>query len=98
ATVCPYCTKNVALHTLEKRDPQAFACGLGFFVIGIILGSVIHRKMLSEVFSLLSNSRECCCCLLFSASTAFGSLFLLGAYGLVGFYVGYGLYKLLKSN
>jgi hypothetical protein len=86
------------MHTLEKREPQAFGWGIAFFCIGVVLGCVIHWKAIGEALALVRGSQSCPCCLIVTATIAVGAIVLPLLYGAVGFYVGYALHKMFRSE
>ena len=60
ASVCPHCTKNVAAHTLQQRNPDAFAVGSICSLIAMVVGCFIHWDYLRKKSLMTATTRWIC--------------------------------------
>lgn len=99
ATKCPYCGSDVAAHMYAVRDPRSISMGMLGGALGVIVGVLIHKKMLTDFAAAFRNADGCgaVCLLPCLAPVVFILAFMLGLYFVGGCLAGILIEKAIKK-
>ena len=96
AIICPYCTQNVAMHALAKRNQGATGWAAAFFLIGTIVAFVINWNYIYNMVTMaLAPGQSGCFCCYF---TALGAILMPFIYGIAASLLGFALYKIIRGK